>query len=403
VADETNTTTPPGPVEPVRLPPVTGAWRQGDPVGDRRFLRLLHPFVTEGGGILDDVTVAYETWGALDATASNAVLVCHALTGDSHAAGPARPGHPTAGWWDDMIGPGLHLDTNRWFVVCVNVLGGCQGTTGPASLDPRSGRPYGSRFPTVSMRDTVRLQAEVQAHLGIGRWLGVVGGSMGGMQVLEWGVMYPDRVRSLAPLATAVAATAQQIAWSAAGRAALEVDPRFRGGDYYDAAPGDGPHAGLIAARMLAMIHYRSADEFTRRFERSTTEPRERRFRLDHTFEVERYLRYQGEQLVRRFDANTYRLLNVAMDLHDIGRDRGGVEAALRRVTVPVMTLAVSTDFLYPPSDQRRLAEQLRANGIPVSHHEIVSDVGHDGFLVETDAVGTALSEFMTGIEKGLQ
>jgi len=381
--------------------PVTGAWRDGDPVGDRRFLQLDRPFVTEGGVVLEGVTVAYETWGTLDATAANAVLVCHALTGDSHAAGPAKAGHPTAGWWDGMIGPGRYLDTDRFFVVCANILGGCQGTTGPASSDPRTGKPYGSRFPTPSIRDSVRLQAHLQEHLGVGRWLAVVGGSMGGMQVLEWGVMYPERVAGLAALATAPAATAQQIAWSAAGRAVLEADPKFRHGDYYDAEPGDGPHRGLIAARMLAIVHYRSADEFTRRFARASIEPVERRFALDHRFEVERYLRYQGEKLVQRFDANTYRLLNLTMDLHDLGRDRDSVESALSRIRVPVMTLGISTDFLYPATDQRRMVEVLRAKGVPVTHHEIHSDVGHDAFLVEIDAVGSALADFLTGIEKG--
>jgi len=381
--------------------PVTGAWRPGDPAGHRQFLLFDRPFVTEGGAVLHEVEVAYETWGELDGSASNAVLVCHALTGDSHAHGPAGSGHPTDGWWDELIGPGRALDTDRYHVVCANVLGGCQGTTGPAFLDPATGRPYGSSFPVVSIRDSVRLQAALQRHLGIGSWLTVIGGSMGGMQVLEWGVTYPDRVRSLAPMATATAATAQQIAWSAAGRAALVADPRFRGGDYYDAAPGDGPHDGLIAARMLAMIHYRSDEEFTRRFGRSTTEPMDRWFRVEHQFEVERYLRHLGVKLVHRFDANTYRVLNVAMDLHDIGRGRGGVAAALDRIRVPVLTLGIRTDFLYPLQHQRELRDELAARGVEVVHHELDSDVGHDAFLVESDAVGDAVAKFLVPIQRG--
>ena len=192
--------------------PVTGAWRPGDDAGRRRFVAVPRPLGLEGGGVLRHTTVAYETWGELDATASNAILVCHALTGDSHLAGPSGHGHPTEGWWDGLVGAGRALDPTRHFIVCVNVLGGCQGTTGPASVDPLSGRPYGSRFPVVSIRDMVRTQALVADHLGIDRWMAVVGGSMGGMQVLEWGVMYPDRVGGLAAFATTAAASAQQVA-----------------------------------------------------------------------------------------------------------------------------------------------------------------------------------------------
>ncbi|MGH2684551.1 MAG: homoserine O-acetyltransferase family protein, partial [Actinomycetota bacterium] len=222
--------------------PVTGAWRPGDPLGRRRLFELGpdRPFALEGGGVLRDVTIAYETWGELDATGSNAVLVCHALTGDSHATGDMGPGHPSPGWWNGMIGPGLALDTNRHFIVCANVLGGCQGSTGPASSHPDTGRPYGSSFPVVSVRDMVRTQAKLADHLGVSRWLTVIGGSMGGMQVLEWGVMFPERVVSLIPVATAAAASAQQIAWWSTGRRIIHLDPRWRDGEYYDARPGDG-------------------------------------------------------------------------------------------------------------------------------------------------------------------
>ncbi|HEY2331607.1 MAG TPA: alpha/beta fold hydrolase, partial [Acidimicrobiales bacterium] len=212
--------------------PATGAWRPGDPPGRRQFARLGRdrPFVLEGGGALRDVSIAYETWGELSPAADNAVLVCHALTGDSHAAGDLGPGHSTPGWWDTMIGPGRALDTDRWFVVCVNVLGGCQGTTGPASPHPDDGLPYGSRYPVVTIRDMVRTEAVVARQLGIERWLSVIGGSMGGMQVLEWGVMFPERVRSLVPIATCLAASAQQIAWWSTGRRAIRMDPKWRNG-----------------------------------------------------------------------------------------------------------------------------------------------------------------------------
>ena len=250
------------------------------------------------------------------------------------------------------------------------------------------------------MRDTVRTQALVADALGVRRWLGVAGGSMGGMQALEWAVTFPDRVGSVIAVATAAAASAQQIAWSAAGRAALVADSNFRGGDYYDAEPGAGPHRGLIAARMLAMIHYRSDAEFTRRFGRNSNEPLDR-FRLEHRFDVESYLHYQGRKLVERFDANTYMVLNKMMDLHDVGRSRGGVEQALRRVRAPALTGEVSSDFLYLPAHQRWLRDTLRAQGRTVRHLEIESDVGHDGFLVEAGQVTPAVADFLTAVQKG--
>ena len=250
--------------------PVTGAWRPGDPPGNRQFFTVdrPHSFELEGGGSLRDVTVAYETWGQLASDGSNAVLICHALTGDSHVSGDAGHGHPTPGWWGEMVGPGKALDTNELFVVCANVLGGCQGTTGPSSPNPDTGEPYGSSFPTVTVRDIVRTQRRLADHLGVRRWLTVVGGSMGAMQALEWGVMFPDRVSSVCSLAGCMAASAQQIGWSAVGRTALALDPNWQGGDYYDNPPGHGPHAGLAIARSLAQITYRSDEVFEDRFGR---------------------------------------------------------------------------------------------------------------------------------------
>jgi homoserine O-acetyltransferase len=381
--------------------PVTGAWRPGDPVGRRRFLTLPadRPFVLEGGDQLRGLTVAYETWGELDPTGANAVLVCHAVTGDSHLTGRSAPGHPSPGWWEGVVGPGLALDTDRLFVVCVNVLGGCQGTTGPASVDPATQRPYGSSFPVVSVRDIVRTQAAVADHLGIGQWLAVVGGSFGGMQVLEWGVMFPDRMRSLVPIATAAAASAWQISFSRVGRLAVQLDPKWRGGDYYDAAPGDGPHAGLALARMIAHITYRSDAVYEARFGRDGLELLED-FALEQRFEVEGYLDYQGEKFVRRFDANSYLRLNKAMDLHDLGRRRGGVHRALGRVRVPTLNLSISSDSLYPRHQQEAVHAALLAGGAPSHHVTVDSPHGHDGFLIETDAVGGVLDEFLTRIEK---
>jgi homoserine O-acetyltransferase len=376
--------------------PATGAWQPTDPPGDRQFLTVTpgRPFALEEGGILPEVVVAYETWGRLAPDASNAVLVCHALTGDAHVAGPSGPGQPTQGWWDALVGPGKALDTEQFFVVCANVLGGCQGTTGPASTDPATGRPYGADFPVVTIRDIVRAQRHLAAHLGVERWLTVVGGSMGGMTVLEWGVMFPQQVRSLISIASTAAASAQQIAWSAVGRLAIANDPNWRNGDYYDAEPGHGPHAGLALARQIAQIHYRSEPVFAERFDRQTTQPIDR-FGLWDRFEVESYLSYHGEKLVRRFDANTYLVLNRAMDLHDVGRGRKGVEAALSRVVVPVATMAITSDALYPPYQQERLRDVLGAQGTCVDHTVIESPQGHDGFLLEFDQVGAAISKFL--------
>ena len=381
--------------------PVTGAWRPGDPPGRRRFARLGtdRPFVLEGGGMLRDVELAYETWGELAPNADNAVLVCHALTGDSHAAGELGHGHPTPGWWDTLIGPGRALDTDRWFVVCVNVLGGCQGTTGPAHPHPDDGRPYGSRYPVVTIRDMVRAQAVVANELGVRRWLAVVGGSMGGMQVLEWGVMFPERVRALVPIATTLAASAQQIAWWSTGRRAIRLDPRWRGGDYYDAEPGDGPSEGLAMARMVSQITFRSEDLFTDRFGREVVEPIEG-FELWQRFQVERYLQYHGDKLARRFDANSYLLLTKAMDLHDLGRARGGMDIAVRRISAPTLVMGVNSDFLYPTHQQETIAGALLGNGVDARYVEIDSPHGHDGFLLEDDQVGESLHEFLVDVEK---
>ncbi|GIU85431.1 MAG: homoserine O-acetyltransferase [Acidimicrobiales bacterium] len=392
--------TPERPSEPRRLPPATGAWRPGNHPGRRRFATVAreHPLVLEGGGILRDITIAYETWGELDDSASNAVLVCHALTGDSHAAGPREAGHPTEGWWDPLIGPGRALDTDRYFVVCANVLGGCQGTTGPASPAPDTGRPFGSRFPQVTIRDMVRTQAALADHLGVRRWLCVVGGSMGGMQVLEWGIMFPRRVRSLAPIATCAASSALQIAYSSVQRQAIAMDPNWRGGDYYDAPPGEGPHRGLALARAIAQITYRTGKVFEDRFGRKVVE--ELDYTLWQRFDVEGYLDYHGLKLVRRFDANSYLLLSKAMDLHDVGRDRWGISRALRRIRVPTLVMGIESDTLYPLCQQELIRDELRAAGLEVWYSVIRSDNGHDAFLIDTDQVAAPLGDFIEAVSK---
>lgn len=380
--------------------PVTGAWREGDPVGRRKFLNLTRhrPFVLEGGGILTEAKIAYETWGELNANADNAILVCHALTGDAHAAGAPTRGQPDGGWWDGLIGPRRAIDTDRWFVVCVNTLGGCQGSTGPSSIDPEVGRPYGMRFPTVTIRDFVRTQAALATDLGIDVWQSVLGGSMGGMQALEWGLMYPTRVNSIAPIATGAAATPWQIGWSATGRLALSLDPKWRGGDYYDAKPGEGPHAGLAVARAIAQITYRSDQVYEDRFGRHPVDPSSMFGRWDR-FQVESYLDYHGEKLARRFDANSYIILNRAMDLHDVARGRRSLERAFAALRAPLLTLSISSDTLYHPRLQSDLSDLARHAGVRTEYQIIDSPSGHDGFLLETDAVGDAISKFLDSVE----
>jgi homoserine O-acetyltransferase len=380
--------------------PATGAWTVGDPVGHRHFHTVSgnRRFQLEGGGSLPEVVVAYETWGELSADASNAVLVCHALTGDSHAAGRLGEGHRTDGWWNDLIGPGKALDTDHLFVVCSNVLGGCQGSTGPASINPETGKPYGAEFPVVSIRDMVRAQASLADSLGIERWLSVVGGSMCGMQALEWGVMYPGRVASLALASTTAEASALQIAWSHIGRTAIEADPRFNGGDYYDAKPGEGPHRGLVVARMVAQVTYRSDEVFTERFHRTVIERFQ--FSLGRTFDVEGYLDHHGLKLARRFDANSYLRLNRAMDLHDLGRGRGSTAAALRRVVVPSVVATVRSDGLYLPTQQHELHAMLEAAGGDTKWVDIDSPHGHDGFLLETAALAPHIKELICKVSE---
>jgi len=381
--------------------PVTGAWRVGDPVGHREF--FTYPadrrLALDNGSVMSGIVAAYETWGQLNSDASNAILLCHAWTGDSHAAGRAEDGHVGPGWWESAVGPGRAIDTNQWFVVCANVLGGCQGSTGPASLHPEDGQPYGSRFPVVTIRDMVRVQARLADHLGVAVWHSVIGGSMGGMQVLEWAVTFPERVRSLIPIATCTQASAQQIAWGSIGRRAIINDPKWRGGDYYEAAPGDGPHEGLSTARMVAQVTFRSDNVFTDRFGREMTGGSSSSKSLDGKFEVERYLEYHGDKLVSRFDTNSYMTIGKAMDLHDIARGRNTLESAVARINSPVLTMGIWSDFLYPEYQQLQIRDMVAANGIRAEYVEVDSPHGHDAFLIELDQVGPAVQQFIESID----
>ncbi len=379
--------------------PATGAWSAAQPVGRRRFLSLGERAVALDVGVtLRDVTIAYETWGQLNADGSNAVLVCHAWTGDSHVAGAAEDGHPTPGWWEGLVGPGLAIDTNEWFVVCSNVLGGCQGTTGPASPHPDDGVPYGSRFPVITVRDMVRAQVRLADHLGVRRWHNVMGGSMGGMQALEWAITYPDRVGSLAVIGTCAQSTAQQIAWGAIGRRAIRLDPRWRGGDYYDASTGEGPWEGLAIARMVAQVTFRSDNVFTDRFGRDLADmdAENNGIGLWDKFEVERYLDHHGDRLIRRFDTNSYLLIGKAMDLHDVSRGRGGLEKAMARITARTLAMGISSDILYPTYQQRQIRDLVARNGVEADYAEIDSPHGHDAFLIDLAQVGGPITRLLT-------
>ncbi|MFT4157093.1 MAG: homoserine O-acetyltransferase [Microbacterium sp.] len=373
-------------------PPVTGAWRDGDEPGKRRFASS-GSFRTESGEELPAIRLAFETWGELNAARDNAVLVLHALTGDSHLRGDAGSGHPTGGWWDDIVGPGAALDTDKWFVIAPNMLGGCQGSTGPASIAP-DGYEWASRFPYLTIRDQVAAQVRLADTFGIESWAAVIGGSMGGMHALEWAIGYPERVARLAVLSSPPVTTADQIALNTVQLEAIKMDPRFLGGEYYDLADGDGPHRGLALARRMALLNYRSPIELNQRFQRSwqsDVSP------LGHggRFAVESYLDFHGNKFTRRFDANSYITLVEAMNSHDVGRGRGGVEEALGTVTAKALILGIDSDRLFPVDGQHRIARSIPNTLDGAEAVVLVSDFGHDGFLIETDAVGRHLRRLL--------
>jgi homoserine O-acetyltransferase len=367
-----------GPLNYLGPPPATGAWREGYPVGRRAFVDLGQVMV-ESGITIPKVRVAYQTWGTY--TGSNAVYICHALTGDAHVTGDAGPGHPVPGWWSGLIGPGRAIDTDEWFVVCANVLGGCQGTTGPSSLAP-DGRAWGSRFPQVTVGDMVDVEYRLADALGIDSWALMLGPSLGGMRVLEWMVRYPDRVGSGMVLGTTAAVSADQIGTHETQVAAIKADPNFQGGDYYDAPPGHGPHVGMGIARRIAHLTYRSETELDLRFGRehqADEDPYQ-----GGRFAVTSYLDHHAAKLARRFDANTYIALTNAMSLFDIGRGRGGVSTALARIEAPLTVVGIDSDRLFPIRQQQQLVESVPGADVL---HVVHSLHGHDGFLVEDEQI----------------
>jgi len=382
-----------GPLAYDGLPPASAAWREGDPVGERQFVDV-GDLVTESGATIPSVRVAYETWGTLNPDRSNAIYICHALTGDSHVTGEAGEGHVTGGWWNGLVGPGCDIDTDEWFVVCANVLGGCQGTTGPASLAP-DGQPWGSRFPVVTVADMVEVERRLSDALGIDSWALLLGPSLGGMRVLEWMVRHPERARGGLVLGSTAAVSADQIATHATQIRAIESDPAFRGGDYYGVGDGEGPHEGMGLARRIAHLTYRTEGELADRFGRDPQEGEDPY--QGGRFAVESYLDHHADKLARRFDANTYIALTRAMSLFDLGRGRGGLDAALGSITAPLTVVGIDTDRLFPTRLQQQIVD--RAPGAD-RLHLILSPFGHDGFLVEDEQVGVFVAHALHRVRR---
>ena len=339
------------------------------------------PLMMDAGVPVGPLQIAYQTYGTLNAAKSNAVLVCHALTGDQHVANE-HPVTGKSGWWETMVGPGKPIDTDRYFIICSNVIGGCMGTTGPASINPSTGLPYGLDLPVVTIKDMVRAQAKLVDYLGIDTLFCVAGGSMGGMQVLQWAALYPDRVFSAIPIAAAARHSSQNIAFHEVGRQAVMADPDWRAGRYYE--NGLKPSKGLAVARMAAHITYMSDEALHRKFGRKLQDRSAPTFSFDADFQIESYLRHQGSSFVERFDANSYLYVTRAMDYFDLAADYGGSLAqAFRGTKTRFCVVSFTSDWLFPTSDSRAVVHALNAGGASVSFVEIETDKGHDAFLLD--------------------
>ncbi|HEX8966643.1 MAG TPA: homoserine O-acetyltransferase, partial [Chloroflexota bacterium] len=368
----------------------------------------------DSGRSLQQVRIAYETYGRLSPARDNVVLVCHALSGDAHAAGWSDdPETPSAvdgfgaddrglrargglGWWDGMIGPGKAFDTDRYFVVCTNLIGSCRGSTGPSSIDPTSGRPYGLDFPVVTVADMVRAEQRALEILGIDSLLAVGGGSLGGMQALEWSVAYPDRVRACVSIASTAQLGSQGVAWNAIARNAIMADPDWQGGYYY--GTGRAPTGGIGVARMVGHVTYLSAESMREKFDRRLQNREHYSFSLtEPDFAVESYLRHQASVFASRFDANSYLYISRALTYFDLARDHGAgsLERALANVSANYLLVSFSSDWLYPPRDSYALEAALRANGKSVEHHEIQASYGHDSFLLEERRQAPIIAAFL--------
>ena len=353
-----------------------------------------HPFAFKSGQTLPRFTLRYETYGELNNTRDNAILICHALSGDHHCAGRHKPDDRKPGWWDNLIGPGRAVDTNRFFVICTNCLGGCSGSTGPSSINPETGRSYGINFPFVTIHDMVRAQKLLMDHLGVHALHAVIGGSMGGMQAMLWSILYPSFVRRLIAMATTAREGAQAIAFNEVGRQAIMQDPAWSQGNY----PADGgPRVGLAIARMMAHITYLSDASMDRKFgrRRRADAANGDAYNFDIQFEVESYLRYQGQSFINRFDANSYLYITRALDQFDLAYAYGSLEAAFAPVQAETLVVGFTSDWLFPPEQNRDIALALLRAGKRASYAELSTDLGHDSFLLESEDLYALIRGFL--------
>lgn len=362
---------------------------------ETQYVTFPEPLTLKSGAVLGPLTVAYETYGELNAEKSNAILILHAFTGDAHAAfyhkGAQKPG-----WWDDMIGPGKAFDTNKYFVISSNVLGSCKGTTGPSSIDLATGKPYGLDFPVITIHDMVALQKRLVDHLGIRKLLSVAGGSMGGMQALTWAVMFPDMVHSSIVIAACHRHTAQQIAFHEVGRQAVMSDPDWLGGDYYEK---ENPKSGLAIARMIGHITYMSEASMEKKFGRKLVDKAKLGYSFSKDFEIEGYLEYRGKSFVDRFDANSYLYLTKAMDYFDLTEGGRKLTEVLHGVTADFLVVSFTSDWLYPSYQSQNLVRALKANDVEVSYVQLSTDYGHDAFLVEFADQTRAISNYLAKVQ----
>ncbi|MCD6287043.1 MAG: homoserine O-acetyltransferase, partial [Anaerolineae bacterium] len=353
------------------------------------------PLKLDCGRTLAPVTQAYETYGLLNYRRDNAILIFHALTGDAHVAGYHTPEDRKPGWWDLMVGPGKPFDTDRYMVICANLLGGCKGTTGPASINPQTGRPYGLDFPVVTVGDMARAQKRLVDHLGIERLLGVTGGSMGGMLALDWAVRYPDATASVLAIATSARLNAQGIAFDEVGRQAIMADPRWQHGDYYGK---ESPAAGLAIARMIGHITYLSDAQMRAKFGRRLQTRDSFGYDFETEFQVESYLKYQGDAFVNRFDANSYLYITKAIDYFDLANGHRSLVKALEAVRSEFLVVSFSSDWLFPTSESKEIVRALQANGVPTTFLEIPNSYGHDAFLLPSEELSVMVSGFLQNV-----
>jgi homoserine O-acetyltransferase/O-succinyltransferase len=373
---------------------------EADSVGivETQYFRFAEPpdeLVLESGKRLGPITVAYETYGRLSEGRDNAVLLTHALSGDAHAAGRHHPDDTHPGWWDNMVGPGKAFDTNRYFVICSNFIGGCKGSTGPSSINPSTGRPYGLDFPMITVSDMVKVQKKLIEHLGLESLLTVSGGSLGGMQALEWALAYPASVRSVIPIASTSRLSDQGIAFNEVGRNAITSDPNWNGGDYYGR---EIPAGGLAIARMIGHITYLSDEGMGMKFGRRLQDKEDYGYDFSTDFAVESYLKYQGDKFVERFDANSYLYITKAMDYFDIKGKYGSLVDAFSRVTSKFLVISFTSDWLFPSYQSKEIVKALMVNDKDVSYCEIRSAYGHDSFLLEGEKQARLMSSFLRSV-----